>query len=191
MNNPDPVPVPDAFDDWLYAPPALPVEPLIPAWMWWVLIGLVIVSGLYITSRVRRQMRIPLSPSEPRNEALESLDGLKARVATLPPVEMASELAATVNRYLHRRYGELAGFRTRDEVFVPELRPAGAPPLPPGVSKQFSDLMERCEEMRFAGRDRAKAECKAVVDATVDAIRGESPLGQQEGQSNPVISSTT
>ncbi len=166
-------PPPESFDDWLYDPPALPREMALPAWAWWLLGALALAFLIVGLLKLRRHLVIPKLPKEPRIEALRSLYDLRSRAETLPPSDIGSGLAATLNRYLHRRYGALAEFHTRSELFDPASRPHGSPPLPPGVATRFADLMARSEELRFAGRKASASERRETVVATLKALEGE------------------
>ena len=169
----DETPVPKSFDDWLYDPPALQTDALLPPWAWWVIGGIGAILLIVALLKLRRRLLIPPLPREPNAEAFSSLAGLMRRAETLPPAEMATGLVSSLNRYLHRRYGELAEFRTRDELFDPSARPEGSPPLPPGVSQRFSSLMAHCEELRFAGIKSTAKSRRKTVEATVKALEGE------------------
>lgn len=174
MEPPPETPVPESFDDWLYDPPELPADQFLPPWAWWVIAGFASILLLLAFFKFRKHLRIPPNPQPPWESALASLKSLRKRAETLPPSEMGTALVATVNRFLHRRYGELASFRTRDEIFDPSSRPDGSAPLPPGVSARFAPLMARCEEMRFAGKKSTSATRRQVVDATVEAMKDEA-----------------
>lgn len=176
---PESDPIPDIRD---IVPPEVVTDPRL-----WIVLG--VVAGLVVAALLgvaivraasrRRRLSPPPVPVPPEAAALAALEALERETPPRPPEEAAAAVERAVARFLHRKLGIPALYRTAEELTA-RRGPEDPPPLP-GLAP-FAPLYERLAELRFASPHRQGREVEALIAearAVVSAHAGSPPASRR------------
>jgi hypothetical protein len=164
-------PFPELKDITPPAPPPFSSPEEIQRVVWLVYAGVIaaaVLAGLWVWWRARRRHRrpppLPLSPVE---TARRELERLRALAPELEPAALGHQLVEVLRRFLERRHGMLARYRTTDEL-LGAARHRSTPPLP--FLLPFAEVLTRCDNLKFAGLELPAGERTALVAAARAAL---------------------
>jgi len=165
-------------------PPTAPAAwPGISPW-WWIAGGLALLALLasFYFVRRRRQASGPFAVKRAPSPFERLVAEVESILAEDDPETVHTRLSLASRRYLEGVLGFPAAEHTTREI----RRDLGASPLPVSLQRGLVELLERCDEVKFAGHDvaleAARGRARHALDLTrsvEDAMRPATPAEEE------------
>lgn len=137
-----------------------------------VLAALALITALafliFSKRRKAHRARPPRLPRPPAEIAIAELEKIKVTAENLSAVEIAEQVSAAVDTFLHRQHGVPARFRTVDEL-TRRRTPDDPPPLP--AIQNFAPLLEHLETLKFSSPVRKKENAETLITQALTLIK--------------------
>ncbi len=146
------------------------------AWLWWVLLGLIVAAAAwFLLKRLRRRKPLtkPVVAIPPHRKAKDRLRAAGELMSD--PYQFCSLVSDVLRTYVEDRFNIHAPDRTTEE-FMEELRTSQQ--LHVNHKVLLEDFLSRCDLVKFARFEPSEPELQSLLDSALRFVDDTAPVSE-------------